>query len=463
MRSAAALAAKVSHPLPSAKKGMRPPGALILAGFFVAVIAFVAATLVSDARFRQVSIQSADIDANVFPRVVAIATLRERMREVMTNLSTAIDTGDAVLPLFDARLTQIDEQRAAFDAHASAEEREQWNAVQPHIARALGGAGRVRELLRTTEIAAARALVDNDVRPAAAAADKELWRLEEASASEGARSARHIEIVRRSATALSFALDALCVGIAATLAIITLRGVRRYARLVETRSDELEQFASRVAHDLRSPLSPVLLALQCASKDTSVDDPRRTMIDRAIRSVGRVTTLVDDLLAFARAGGEVDRAARASALEGARAAVDDARAQAESASIDLRLDPRSIDIAVACPPGVLTSLVSNLVRNAIKYMGSARERRVVVRVAPGSAKAAHLEVIDTGPGLPEGAAERVFEPYVRADRSGQPGLGLGLATVKRLTEAYGGRVGVRSSASGCTFWFELPSAAVGPS
>jgi signal transduction histidine kinase len=164
-------------------------------------------------------------------------------------------------------------------------------------------------------------------------------------------------------------------------------------------------------------------------------------------------------LAFARAGGEVDRTARASALEGARAVVDDARAQADAASIELRVDPLSADVAVACPSGVLTSLVSNLVRNAIKYMGHARERLVVVRVVRTDSRV-RVEVVDTGPGLPEGAAERVFDPYVRADRSGQPGLGLGLATVKRLTEAYGGRVGVRSSAAGCTFWFELPTASL---
>jgi signal transduction histidine kinase len=435
----------------------RPPGTLILAGFLLAVLAFVAATLVSDARFREVSIQSADIDANVFPRVVAIATLRERMREVMTGTNTALDAGDIVVPRFDVLLSQIDEQKAAFEAHADRDERQQWSVVQGHIAQALDGARRVRERLAARESTTARSIVDAEVRPMAATVDKELWRLEETSANEGARSARHIEMVRRSATALSFSLDALSVGIAATLAIITLRSVRRYAHLVETRSHELDQFAARVAHDLRSPLSPVLLALQRTSKETPVDDPRRPMIERAVRSVGRVTTLVDDLLAFARSGGEVDPAARASALEVARAAIDDARAQAESASIDLRLDPRSIDVPVACPAGVLTSLVSNLVRNAIKYMGSAQQRRVVVSVAHANVYA-HVEVVDTGPGLPEGAGERVFEPYVRADRTGQPGLGLGLATVKRLVEAYRGRVGVRSSPSGCTFWFDLPTA-----
>jgi signal transduction histidine kinase len=68
------------------------------------------------------------------------------------------------------------------------------------------------------------------------------------------------------------------------------------------------------------------------------------------------------------------------------------------------------------------------------------------------------EVEDTGPGVPAGLEQSIFEPYVRGPDSGTAGLGLGLATVKKLAEGHGGSVGVVNvSAGGALFWFTLPS------
>src|SRR5262249_32394376 len=117
------------------------------------------------------------------------------------------------------------------------------------------------------------------------------------------------------------------------------------------------------------------------------------------------------------------------------------------------------NVSVACSPGVLTSLVSNLVGNALKYMGDAPIRRVSVQanVVGGMVR---VEVRDTGPGVPPELRERIFDPYVRAADSTIPGLGFGLATVRRLAEAHGGAVGLdREVRYGSLFWFELPLAA----
>jgi signal transduction histidine kinase len=116
---------------------------------------------------------------------------------------------------------------------------------------------------------------------------------------------------------------------------------------------------------------------------------------------------------------------------------------------------------------VLISLLTNLLRNAIKYMGASPTRRITVRVIDGPARRL-FEVEDTGPGVPESIRDRVFEPHVRGPETGQPGIGLGLATVQRLARAHGGECGVRPRAGGgSVFWFDLPrataAAASGPS
>jgi signal transduction histidine kinase len=429
------------------------PARLLLASFLLAVAAFIAATAATAARLREVSIQSEDIYANAMPSVMALSSLRERLHDLVVELNLAVESHSTTVPGLDRTLADIGAQSDAYERHSPSGEGGPWRAAREAVSRAMADAGRVRDHLAAGDPAGARSLLDS-VRVDLGRAHTETWRLVEMNASQGLQSARHIERVRRSATLLSFVLDALCVALAGGLALIAFRSVREHAMIVERRSLELEQFAARVAHDLRGPLSPVLVALQILRKDIASRVEREKILDRAVRSVGRLTVLVDDLLAFAMAGGRADLSARANALDVARATVEDVQPMAEERSVSVQIDPGAADVTVACPGGVLTSLLSNLVGNAIKYMDHTGVRRVIVRVVANAGRA-RVEVEDTGPGLPPDALQGIFEPYVRADRTGQPGLGLGLAIVKRLAEAYGGAVGVRSSGSGSTFWFEL--------
>jgi signal transduction histidine kinase len=254
---------------------------------------------------------------------------------------------------------------------------------------------------------------------------------------------------------MAIGLDIACVLLTAILAFLSIREMRRQARLVEERALELELFAARVAHDIRSPLSPIFLAVQRALAKGGPDDPLRPMFLRARNSFERINVLIDDLLAFARAGGQIDREARASVRQAVTAVLEDAQPAAEAARVELRCDIPTEDPIVGCAAGALSSILSNLVGNAIKYIGRAEVRRVLVRCVPYRDRV-RITVEDTGDCMLQGSEERIFEPYVRVDSSGKQGLGLGLATAKRLVEAYGGTIGVRTSPAGCTFWFELP-------
>jgi signal transduction histidine kinase len=134
------------------------------------------------------------------------------------------------------------------------------------------------------------------------------------------------------------------------------------------------------------------------------------------------------------------------------------RAEAAAAGIEIEsafdVDCSSGDM-VACSAGVLNSLLSNLIGNAIKHMGDSPRRKISVRVL-SRGEVVRVEVEDSGPGIPDGQRDLIFDPFVRGGSTGTPGIGLGLATVKRLVEGHGGQVGVEAAPrGGSLFWFEL--------
>jgi signal transduction histidine kinase len=167
---------------------------------------------------------------------------------------------------------------------------------------------------------------------------------------------------------------------------------------------------------------------------------------------------VHGLLGFARAGARPEQGASAASRQVIHDVLTGLGPTAQERSVALVLEEPFAECHVGCSSGVLTSIVSNLVLNAIKYIGDGPSRRVTVR-AREIASMVRVEVEDTGPGLgPSWATiEMVFDPFVRGPSRDHAGIGLGLATVKRLVEGHGGRVGVHSDArAGCLFWFEIP-------
>src|SRR5262249_41939930 len=133
------------------------------------------------------------------------------------------------------------------------------------------------------------------------------------------------------------------------------------------RADELEQFAGRVAHDIRGPLTAANLGLTCAvSRDPEPE--LRAIIDRVQRSAARIGTIVDGLLRFARAGARPDPGVCTALRPTLQELISELEPIAAQEQIQLVLAPLP-DCTVVGNAGVLTSLVENLVRNALKYMG----------------------------------------------------------------------------------------------
>jgi signal transduction histidine kinase len=319
---------------------------------------------------------------------------------------------------------------------------------------------RLRELVSEGDGEGARAFVRHELRSGFEQADLAIERVLVVNATGGHADAQRIARIRTSSVELAFALNIACIALAALAVFIALRAVRRQRRLeagheamLEERAADLERFASRVAHDLMGPMSALHFTLSTlrrnAEKGLSLEEP----IERARACLKRSQNLVDGVMDFARSG---------ASSAGGRANL---RATLDGVLEDIRMDAPDVELVVegvgdrlflACGSGVLTSILSNLVRNAVKYMDEGPEKRVTIRASAKGATV-RVEVEDTGPGLSSGLAEHVFEPYVRSEDNPKPGLGLGLATVERFVESHRGRVGVESSpGQGSLFWFELP-------
>jgi signal transduction histidine kinase len=281
---------------------------------------------------------------------------------------------------------------------------------------------------------------------------------------EAEDAALRIEQAHAGARRMALQMDALCVllaGLAAGLVVRAVTKARRiqeeHREIVERRAEELEQFAGRVAHDVLSPLATVGLALSLAQRTGS--PAQQSAAQRGTSSLQRVRGIVDALLEFARSGARPEPGASADVPAVVSGLLDELRPQAEEAAAELRVEPIP-ECAVACSPAVLVIVLSNLIRNAIKYLGDASERVVLLRVRPRRSTVL-LEVEDSGPGVPLELGDRIFEPYIRGPRvsATRPGIGLGLATVKRLVTAHGGILGNRrSTLGGAHFWFEFPRA-----
>jgi signal transduction histidine kinase len=271
---------------------------------------------------------------------------------------------------------------------------------------------------------------------------------------EGSKLAHGLAAARRLGR-LTFASIAVALLSLLVLGVLLQAVGRELARrkAADVRMADLEHFAGRISHDVRSPLASVSLALELAKRrPMSPEVPG--VLDEATATLERVGTLVNGLLMFSTAGVRPADGARASLKEVLGEVVQAARPAALENHIDLRLE----DIPparVAASPGVLNSIVCNLVDNAIKYMGTCRVRRVIVRAKQRGSRV-RTEVRDTGQGVPRELASSIFEPHLRGPESDLPRIGLGLATVRRLCEAHGGAVGMVRMAAGTLFWFELP-------
>lgn len=231
----------------------------------------------------------------------------------------------------------------------------------------------------------------------------------------------------------------------------------RTAELAE-KNAELEAFTHTVAHDLRAPARGMKGLSSALIEDFEAVLPGEvlTYLGRIHAAASRMDELVRDLLDYSQLGRE-DFRPRTVPLSTVVAAALDALAGRVKDS-GARVAVEDVDLPVRVEPAVLTSMVTNLVDNALTYVPQGTQPRVTVRAESRGAMV-RLWVEDNGIGVPDDQRERIFEVFERLHSSeSYSGTGIGLALVARGTRRLGGACGVTAAAGGGSrFWIDLPA------
>ncbi len=445
-------------------------GRTLLIAFGVVAAAFMISTAVAE--WSDVGIRGAaeQIAGNTAPSIEHLSLLRADLRRITLLGNGDLDAALEGRPPFerkriDTALTALEHDWNSYRAlPSSPQEVDLVPAAEQARADLSTAIARLEQIERDPDRVQVRAVLENELQPAASRLDAAVLRLIDFNAAKGGELGRIIGKLGRQSVVNAIVLDAICVLLTLVAGSLAWRLVRRTTALLEQRADELEAFAGRVAHDVVGPLSAANLALDLLARGTASPERAARAIESGRAGIMRARLIADGLLAFARAGARPEPGAEADVAEviaGAIKEIAPGQGEREREREILIVSEVEAPGTVACNPGVLASLVSNLLRNAIKYAGEVPSPRLVVRasaITDRRGARVHIEVEDNGPGLPPELGEQVFEPYVRGPNSRQPGIGLGLATVKRIADAHGGRVGVRSVPGvGCTFSVELPA------
>jgi signal transduction histidine kinase len=227
-----------------------------------------------------------------------------------------------------------------------------------------------------------------------------------------------------------------------------------------------DEFLGLVSHELRTPLT----TLQLLIERLRLEDVERLsamqvgLLDRMDTATRRLAHMIESVLHYSRMQSgklrvdprEIDLVAEVEPL------VDEVRPSAARKGLELVAEAGPAVPPIVSDPDLLRLIVSNLVSNAIKFTAQGR-----IGVAVSHDGGLHrIAVSDTGRGIPAAQQARIFEPFEQLEPSRQkhtPGVGLGLALVRAMADALGGRIELVSEPGvGSTFTVVLPQMTLRP-
>ncbi len=229
--------------------------------------------------------------------------------------------------------------------------------------------------------------------------------------------------------------------------------INRMLNQIEKLMDGVRHVSDTIAHNLRTPLTRILLRLRAVANDPATDAALQHRLALVIQDVEGLTTVFEKLLQIS----EAEAGARRRQFEtvALHVVAQDVRelyeAVAEAQCATLVLAPAEPALVLG-DPDLLAGALANLVDNALKFAGTGA--RVVVGIAVHHGRVV-LSVSDNGPGIRADAHEHLGARFLRLDPA-LPGHGLGLASVRATVALHGGQIRFENATPGLQVVVELP-------
>ncbi|CCK78570.1 ATP-binding protein [Desulfobacula toluolica] len=219
-----------------------------------------------------------------------------------------------------------------------------------------------------------------------------------------------------------------------------------------------KELGNSVSHEIRTPLARIKFSLEMLLDSLIPGHGGKNYINEIGKDVEEIESLVDEMLAYAKFEREPETSGGLSKHEMVfwlKTIIDTEKNNISEKKIRFQIKYKMDRFITRFEPVYLGWAVRNLIRNAAKYAGN----NIDIIFEPGK-KICSIHVDDDGPGIPENARDKIFEPFFRLDQSRNRksgGYGLGLAIAKRIALWHRGSISVNESlAKGARFTIKLP-------